>query len=135
MAFRKPQVNKIVTDIQSLTIYLRSVRKWGKSTLFKNLILEKYGDPECGLLIGLGAEAGYSILDNLNVTQCENWKDLKELKKWLINEKGKEHNIKMIAFDVVEELLPMAEQEVIRMSNAEGKATTTFNGSFGGLIA
>ena len=47
-------------------------------------------------------------------------------------EKGKEHNIKMIAFDVVEELLPMAEQEVIRMSNAEGKATTTFNGAFGG---
>ena len=132
MAFRKPQVNKIVTDIQSLTIYLRSVRKWGKSTLFKNLILEKYGDPECGLLIGLGAEAGYSILDNLNVTQVESFKDMKELKKWLINEKGKEHNIKMIAFDVVEELLPMAEQEVIRMSNAEGKATTTFNGAFGG---
>ena len=133
MAFRKPQVNKIVTDIQSLTIYLRSVRKWGKSTLFKNLILEKYGDPEAGLLVGLGAAAGYSILDNLNVTQCETWKDMKELKKWLINEKGKEHNIKMIAFDVVEELLPMAEQEVIRMSNAEGKATTTFNGSFGGF--
>ena len=76
MAFRKPQVNKIVTDIQSLTIYLRSVRKWGKSTLFKNLILEKYGDPEMGLLVALGAEAGYSILDNLNVTQCETWKDI-----------------------------------------------------------
>ena len=133
MAFKKPQVNKIVTDIQSLTIYLRSVRKWGKSTLFKNLILEKYGDPEAGLLVGLGAEAGYSILDNLNVTQCETWKDMKELKKWLINEKGKEHNIKMIAFDVVEELLPMAEQEVIRMSNAEGKACTTLNGALGGF--
>ena len=113
MAFKKPQVNKIVTDIQSLTIYLRSVRKWGKSTLFKNLILEKYGDPECGLLVGLGAEAGYSILDNLNVTQCETWKDMKELKKWLINEKGKEHNIKMIAFDVVEEIIPLAEAEVV----------------------
>ena len=90
MAFRKPQVNKIVTDIQSLTIYLRSVRKWGKSTLFKNLILEKYGDPEYGLSVGMNAEAGYSILDNLNVTQCETWKDMKELKKWLINEKGKQ---------------------------------------------
>ena len=132
MSFKKPTVNKVVTDIQSLTIYLRSVRKWGKTTLFRDLILEKYGDPEYGLLVGMNAEAGYSILDNLNVTQCETWKDMKELKKWLINEKGKEHNIKMIAFDVVEELLPMAEQEVIRMSNAEGKATTTFNGSFGG---
>ena len=133
MSFKKPTVNKVVTDIQSLTIYLRSVRKWGKTTLFRDLILEKYGDPEYGLLVGMNAEAGYSILDNLNVTQCETWKDMKELKKWLINEKGKEHNIKIIAFDVVEELLPMAEQEVIRMSNAEGKATTTFNGSFGGF--
>ena len=132
MSFKKPTVNKVVTDIQSLTIYLRSVRKWGKTTLFRDLILEKYGDPEYGLLVGMNAEAGYSILDNLNVTQCETWKDMKELKKWLISEKGKEHNIKMIAFDVVEELLPMAEQEVIRMSNAEGKATTTFNGAYGG---
>ena len=57
-----------------------------------------------------------NILDNLNVTQVESFKDLKELKKWLINEKGKEHDIRMIAFDVVEELIPLAEAEVIRMS-------------------
>ena len=132
MAFRKPTLNKTKTDIQSLTIYLRSVKKWGKSTLFRDLILEKYGDAEKGLLVGVGAEAGYNILDNLNVTQVESFKDLKELKKWLINEKGKEHDIKMVAFDVVEELIPLAEAEVVRMSNAEGKACTTFNGAFGG---
>ena len=132
MAFRKPTLNKTKTDIQSLTIYLRSVKKWGKSTLFRDLILEKYGDAEKGLLVGVGAEAGYNILDNLNVTQVESFKDLKELKKWLINEKGKEHDIRMIAFDVVEELIPLVEAEVIRMSNAEGKPCTTFNGSFGG---
>ena len=130
--FKKPQINKTKTDIQSLTIYLRSVKKWGKSTTFRNIILEKFGDPEMGLLVGVGAEAGYNILDNLNVTQVESFKDLKELKKWLINEKGKEHDIKMVAFDVVEELIPLAEAEVIRMSNAEGKPCTTFNGAFGG---
>ena len=133
MAFRKPTLNKTKTDIQSLTIYLRSVKKWGKSTLFRDLILEKYGDAEKGLLVGVGAEAGYNILDNLNVTQVESFKDLKELKKWLINEKGKEHDIKMVAFDVVEELIPLAEAEVMRMSNAEGKPCTTFNGAYGGF--
>ena len=132
MAFKKPTINKTKTDIQSLTIYLRSVKKWGKSTLFRDLILEKYGDAEKGLLIGVGAEAGYNILDNLNVTQVESFKDLKELKKWLINEKGKEHDIRMIAFDVVEELIPLVEAEVIRMSNVEGKPCTTFNGAYGG---
>ena len=130
--FKKPTINKTKTDIQSLTIYLRSVKKWGKSTLFRDLILEKYGDAEKGLLIGVGAEAGYNILDNLNVTQVESFKDLKELKKWLINEKGKEHDIRMIAFDVVEELIPLVEAEVIRMSNVEGKPCTTFNGAYGG---
>ena len=133
MGFKKPSVSKVVTDIQSLTIYLRSVKKWGKSTLARDIILEKYGDPSYGVLIGLGAEVGYSILDNLNCTQCETWKDLKDFKKWLINEKGKEHNIKIAVFDVVDELRPMAEAEVIRMSNAEGKPATTFNGSFGGF--
>lgn len=133
MAFKKPTINKVKTDIQSLTIYLRSVKKWGKSTLFRDLILEKYGDAEKGLLIGVGAEAGYNILDNLNVTQVESWKDMKELKKWLIAEKGKEHDIKMIAFDVVEEIIPLAEEEVIRMSNLDKKPCSTFNGAYGGF--
>ena len=131
--FKKPSVIKTKADIQSLTIFLRSVRKWGKSTAYRDLILEKYGDPEAGLLVGVGNEVGYNLLDNLNATQVESWKDCKELKRWLINEKGKEHNIKIVAFDVVEELIPLAEQEVIRMSNAEGKACTTLNGALGGF--
>ena len=133
MSFKKPSVIKTKADIQSLTIFLRSVRKWGKSTAYRDLILEKYGDPEAGLLVGVGNEVGYNLLDNLNATQVESWRNCKELKKWLINEKGKEHNIKIVAFDVVEELIPLAEQEVIRMSNAEGKACTTLNGALGGF--
>ena len=133
MSFKKPSVIKTKADIQSLTIFLRSVRKWGKSTAYRDLILEEYGDPEAGLLVGVGNEVGYNLLDNLNATQVESWRDCKELKKWLINEKGKEHNIKIVAFDVVEELIPLAEQEVIRMSNAEGKACTTLNGALGGF--
>lgn len=133
MTFKKPSVIKTKADIQSLTIFLRSVRKWGKSTAYRDLILEKYGDPEAGLLVGVGNEVGYNLLDNLNATQVESWKDCKELKRWLINEKGKEHNIKIVAFDVVEELIPLAEQEVIRMSNSEGKPCTTLNGALGGF--
>lgn len=132
MALKKPQIVKVKTDIQSLTIYLRSVKKFGKSTLFRDLILEKYGDAEKGLLVGLGAEVGYSILDNLNATQIENWEDLIDLKEWLIEEKGKEHDIQMIAFDVVDELIPIAENEVIAMSRRDGKPTKTFNGAYGG---
>lgn len=133
MAFKKPQVTKVKTDIQSLSIYLRSVKKFGKTTLFRDIVLEKFGDPEKGLLVGLGAEVGYSILDNLNATQIECWEDLEDLKEWLIEEKGKEHDIRMVGFDVVDELMPMAEDEIIRLSRKEtGKPCKSFNSAFGG---
>lgn len=133
MAFKKPQVTKVKTDIQSLSIYLRSVKKFGKTTLFRDVVLEKFGDAEKGMLVGCGAEVGYSILDNLNATQIETWKDAEELKEWLIEKKGKEHDIQMVAFDVVGELMPMAEDEIMRLSTREtGKVCKTFNSAFGG---
>ena len=77
-----------------MSIYLRSTKKFGKTTLFRDVILEKYGDPSYGLLIGCGDEVGYKLLDNLNFVQVTSWQDVKELVEWLIAEKGKEHHIK-----------------------------------------
>ena len=53
---QKPSINKIVPDIKGLSIYLRSTKKFGKTTLFRDVILAKYGDPSRGLLIGCGNE-------------------------------------------------------------------------------
>lgn len=133
MAFKKPQITKVKSDIQSLSIYLRSVKKFGKSTLFRDIVLEKFGSADRGLLVGIGDEMGYNILDNLNATQAESWEDLDELKDWLINEKGNEHNIEMVAFDVIDELMPLAEDEICRLSRREtGKPCKSFNSAFGG---
>lgn len=133
MAFKKPTVTKVKSDIQSLSIYIRTVKKFGKSTLFRDLIIEKFGDSKRGLLVGCGAEVGYNILDDLNATQVEEWDDLEELKEWLIETKGKEHNIEIIAFDVVGEIIPMAEDKIIKMSTREtGKVCKSFNSAFGG---
>lgn len=136
MAFKKPVVNKIVTDIKNLTIYIRTLKKFGKSTLFRDVIIEKYGDPERGLLVGLGAEVGYNLLDDLNRTHIETWQELIELKNWLIKEKGKEHNIEIIAFDVVDELMPIVEREVIRLSVIDTKKPCkSINAAYGGYGA
>lgn len=121
MAFKKPEVNKIVTDIKNLTIYIRTLKKFGKSTLFRDVILEKYGDPKRGLLIGVGAEAGYNLLDELNKTHVETWEEAVGLKDWLIETKGREHNVEIIAFDVVDELIPIVEKEVVRQSVIDTK--------------
>lgn len=137
MAFAKPQINHISTDIQDLTIYLRTTKKWGKSTLFRNVILSKYGDPSYGLSVSCGKEKGEKMLDNLNVTRIKTYQDAIELKNWLIKEKGKEHNIKIISFDTVDELVPIFEKETIRLSNIENptKKTKTINGAMGGYQA
>ena len=133
MAFKRPQIRQTKNDIQSLSIYVRSSRKFGKTTLFRDIIIEKFGDAEKGLLVGCGAEVGYNILDNLNACQIECWEDLEDLKEWLIDEKGKEHNIEMIAFDVVGEIIPMAEEQIIQNSIRDtGKACKSFNSAYGG---
>lgn len=121
MTFKKPNINTISTDIKDLSIYIRTLKKFGKTTLFRDVIIEKYDDPQKGLLVGIGAEIGYTLLDNLNKTHVETYQDLVDLKKWLISTKGKEHTIEMIAFDVAEELIPIFEKEVIRQSFIDTK--------------
>lgn len=137
MAFKKPQINVIKADIKNLSIYLRSTKKFGKTTLFRDVILAKYGDASRGLLVGCGNEIGYKMLDNLNTTQVSSYKDLIELKDWLIKEKGKEHNIEIVAFDTGDELALLADKETIRISNIENpnKKVKSIKAAMGGYTA
>lgn len=137
MAWSKPVVNVIKPDIKNLSIYLRSTKKFGKTTLFRDMILAKYGDPSRGLLVGCGNEIGYKMLDNLNVTQVKTYKDMTELASWLITEKGKEHNIEIVAFDTGDELALITDAETIRQSNVENptKKCKSIKGAFGGYTA
>ena len=137
MAFVKPTVKETATDIKDLSIYLRSTKKFGKTTLFRDTILAKYGDPSRGLLVGCGNEYGYKLLSNLNSTQVSSWEDLVELKNWLIQEKGKEHNIEIIAFDTADELCLLADQRTIKISNRENptKPVKSIKAAMGGYTA
>ena len=137
MAWTTPVVNRIKPDIKNITIYLRTTKKWGKSTLFRDLILEKYGDPTSGILIQCGKERGATLLDNLNTNKepMKTYRDFIDFKKWLIEEKGKTHNIQIVAFDTVDELVPIFEKETIRLSKLENpdKPCRTINSAMGGF--
>lgn len=137
MAFVKPVINTIKADIKNVSIYLRSVKKFGKSTLFRDVILSKYGDPSRGLLVEVGMERGASLLDNVNTTHVDSYKDLIELKKWLITEKGKEHNIEIVAYDVADELVPLFDKETIRQHNLDNpqKPVKSVKAAMGGYTA
>lgn len=137
MAFQKPRINTIKPDIKNVSIYLRSVKKFGKSTLFRDVILEKYGDPSYGLLVELGMERGDTLLDNVNTTHIDTYKELLELQKWLIEEKGKEHNIEIVCFDVADEIVPIFDKETIRQHNIDNpqKQVKSVKAAMGGYTA
>jgi hypothetical protein len=138
MAFVKPTIHKIEADIKNAYIYLRAVRKWGKTTLWKNLILKKYnGDASKGLLVQVGNEHGLTMLDNVNATHVSSYKDLIQLKDWLIKEKGNEHDIEMVCFDVVDELPEIFDKEVLRLHSIENpnKPCKSIKSCFGGYNA
>lgn len=136
MAFQIPQVNQILPDIKNISIYLRSVKKWGKTTLFRDVIIAKYGDPKKGLLVKCGNESGDTMLDNIYSTQIESYKDLVELGNWLIQKKGSEHDIEIVAFDTVDELVLLCDKETIARSKEEsGKPCRSIKGAFGGFGA
>lgn len=134
---QKPKINVIKPDIKNLSVYLRSTKKFGKTTLFRDVVLAKYGDASRGLLVGCGNEVGYKMLDNLNVTQVKTYKDLLELSDWLVKEKGKEHNIEIVAFDTGDELALITDAETIRQSNLENpnKKCKSIKAAFGGYTA
>lgn len=134
MAFKKPRINKVKSTMESLQIYLRAERKFGKTTLFRDIILEKFGDPEYGMLIKIGNEDGTSLLDELNETDVETFQEFVELINWLIEEKNKEHKIKIVGIDVVDELIPLVEDYVVKLSRKEtGKPCKTILEAYGGF--
>ena len=137
MAFKKPVINTIKPDIKNVSIYLRSVKKFGKSTLFRDVILEKYGDPSRGLLVEIGMERGDTLLDNVNTTHIDTYKDLLELQKWLIEAKGVEHNIEIVGFDVADEIVPIFDKETIRQHNVDNpqKPVKSIKAAMGGYTA
>jgi hypothetical protein len=137
MAFVKPTINTIKSDIKNVSVYLRSVKKFGKSTLFRDVILAKYGDPSRGLLVEVGMERGAALLDNVNTTHVDSYKDLIELQKWLIEEKGREHDIEIVGYDVADELVPLFDKETIRQHNIENpqKPVKSIKAAMGGYTA
>lgn len=131
-----PTINNVSKDIKNVSVYLRSVKKWGKSTLFRDVIRQKYGDLTKGCLVECGMERGDSML-NMNTTHLNTYTQFKAFKEWLINEKGKSHNIEIVCFDTADEMIPAFEAETIRINNRENpqKPVKSIKAAMGGYNA
>ena len=70
MAFKK---NVILRGICDYVHYIRGVKKVGKTTLFRDLVLQEYGDESKGLLCSFGDEDGFKSLDRLQYEEFTCW--------------------------------------------------------------
>ncbi len=130
---RQYKTNEVKVDLASYVHYWRGIKKVGKTTLFKDLINKLYdGDLSRGLLISCGNENGFKALDGLVYDIAEDWDELDEIITDLIENKS-DNNFEFICFDTVDELIKIAQQEVIRLHRREkGVPPSGFNACFGG---
>ena len=126
--------NEVSVDIAHYRHYWRAPKKWGKTTLFANLGYELYGDMNKMLLISCGNERGYSAIDSLVYVDCPEWGTLMELIDELVSNK-EENEFKILGFDTVDELVSMAQREVVRLEYRKSGERKEFNGCLGGYGA
>lgn len=138
------KINQIKVDLGSYPHYvLLGNRKVGKSSWFRDLVIEKYGDPSKGLLISCGTENGYRALDNLQVEEALEFnaeydeetghRGFVQIVDDLV-ENNKEYGIKLVAIDTLDCYYDIAVAEVLRLSRKEtGKVCKSLNDSFGGF--
>ena len=103
---REYKTNTVKVDLASYIHYWRGIRKVGKTTLFKDLLLAQYGSTENGLLISCGNEDGYQALDELVFDVAESWSELSEIIDDLVENKAN-NNFKLICFDTVDEVIKL----------------------------
>jgi hypothetical protein len=132
---KKAKINKVSLDLSKYMYYIQGQHKTGKTTFARDFILERYQDPSKGLLLAIGKEKGYNALDNIQALDVETWKEFDAIVKELVETKG-ENGIEFVFVDTLDELLPLAEKEIMRLSQiATGKPSKTFNACFGGYGA
>ncbi|TRO52231.1 hypothetical protein E2P63_03915, partial [Candidatus Bathyarchaeota archaeon] len=126
--------NRIMHDFGSYRHFIRGVKKIGKTTLFRDLVEEEYGDMSNGLLISIGQETGHKALANLFAWETPTWKDLWELIDELVANKAS-NNFKVIALDTVDELVNLATDEMfaehLRTKKFPAKSVNDALGGYG----
>lgn len=131
---RQYKTNEVKVDLANYRHYWRGVKKIGKTTLFKDFILKLYGDLSYGLLLEIGNEEGQKAIDGVVYDVVPDWSTLNEIVDDLIENKEDNH-FKFIAFDTVDELIKIAQKEVIRLDYRKSGERHEFNACFGGYGA
>ena len=122
----------IKLDIKNYLHLIIGDRKIGKTGLIADLAKDIYGDIDKLLIVSVGKEKAYEAIDNAIYEEPQNWQELMDIVDELIKNEDK-YDFDIVSFDTIDEIIPMAEEEVMRMHTIAYKETPkSFNSAFGG---
>ena len=129
----KYEVNKIQINLANYRHYIRGVAKIGKTSLFRDFIMELYGDPKFGLLISLGQENGYKLLDNLTAMNAPDWYEFVTIVDDLVDNRT-DNEFKFVCLDTVDRAFEIAEKRVLDIHRTQkGEIATSIDAALGGF--
>jgi len=132
---REYKQNVVKVDLSSYLHYWRGIKKIGKSSLFKDLLLLKYDNLKKGLLLSIGNEDGHNSLDGISYDVAPDWDTFMEISDDLV-ENRTANDFQLLALDTVDELVRIAGNEVMKQhKRKKGLVAESLNACFGGYGA
>lgn len=123
--------HRVELDIKKYMHLIIGDKKVGKTGLTADLAKEIYGDIEKLLIVSIGKEKAYEAIDGAIYEEPQDWTELMEIVDALVENKDK-YKFDMVSFDTIDEIIPMAEEEVIRLHTiAYKEVPKSFNACFG----
>lgn len=107
----------------------------GKSTIVKE-VCEKLAGEDGYIHFDIGRENGAAAIQGIVSEPIEDWSKLEEVVDDIVENKNSDYpNLQTVIFDTLDELLLLAEAEVVRLHNIKNpdKRTDTINSAFGGF--
>lgn len=142
--------NNVNLDILSYNIMLLGESGAGKTSLINNVCTKYTGSPDSALFLEIGLERGADAISNINYINTPEWSaDFDEFDNSagfydvcedIIENKSTDYpELKVVVWDTLDQLINIAEAEVIRMWNRECRAAghpekqaKTINGCYSG---
>lgn len=131
--------NHVSVDPFSYNHILLGESKIGKTTIVYKM-LEKYLGEDGYMFLELGKEEGHAAIEGIIAEECKDWEKFEEVIDDIIENKTTDYpDLKMIVIDTLDQLIEIAEPEVIRMynrilaSNNKPERVTSINSAYGGF--
>lgn len=123
--------HKVQLDIKNYMHLIIGDKKVGKTGLTADIAKEIYGDIEKLLIVSIGKEKAYEAIDGAIYEAPQNWGELMDIVDSLVDNVD-EYGFDMVSFDTIDEIIPMAEEEVVRLHTVAYKEVPkSFNACFG----